>query len=54
MIPAASSNVWWMTLNNGQFSYNLRRLGTPRVFRVVFNLESVVENPPAPWGWKDN
>ncbi len=54
MIPAASSNVWWITLDDNQFTYNLRRLGTDRVFRVTFDLSKNIENPDAPWGWKDN
>lgn len=54
MIPAASSNVWWITLDDKQFTYNLRRLGTTRVFRVTFDLSKSIENPEAPWGWKDN
>jgi len=53
LIPAASTNVWWITLNKTEFTYNLKRLGTPRVFRIVFDLTKVVENPEAPWGWKD-
>lgn len=53
MIPAASTNVWWITLNDKEFTYNLRRLGTPRVFRVAFDLNKTVETPDAPWGWKD-
>ena len=53
MIPAASSNVWWITLDDKQFTYNLRRLGTPRVFRVAFDLTKTIENPKAPWGWED-
>ena len=53
MIPAASTNIWWITLDTTQFTYNLRRLGTERVFRVSFDLTKVIENPEAPWGWKD-
>jgi hypothetical protein len=53
MIPKASTNVWWITLNETEFTYNLRRLGTKRVFRVVFNLTKIVETPSDPWGWKD-
>ena len=53
MIPAASSNTWWITLDDKQFTYNLRRLGTPRVFRVSFDLTKTIENPEAPWGWKE-
>lgn len=53
MIPAASTNIWWITLDDKQFTYNLRRLGTDRVFRVTFDLSKSIENPEAPWGWKD-
>ena len=53
MIPAASTNVWWITLDEKEYTYNLRRLGTDRVFRVVFDLSKEIETPDAPWGWKD-
>jgi len=53
LIPAASTNVWWLTLDGTEFTYNLRRLGTPRVFRVRFDLTKTIETPEAPWGWKD-
>jgi len=50
MIPAASTNVWWITIDDNQFTYNLRRLGTERVFRVTFDIKNPVEDPEAPWG----
>lgn len=53
LIPVASSNVWWVTINESEYTYNLRRLGTDRVFRVVFDLTKTVDIPEAPWGWKD-
>lgn len=53
LIPAASTNVWWITLDENSFTYNLRRLGTDRIFTVNFNLNVPVELPDAPWGWKD-
>lgn len=53
LIPEASTNVWWITLNEKEFTYNLRRLGTPRVFKVAFDLTNTIKNPNAPWGWKD-
>lgn len=49
MLPAAASNVWWITLDEKEFSYNLRRIGSDRVFSVVFDLTKEVENPGAPW-----
>lgn len=53
IIPAASSNIWWITVDDDQYTYNLRRLGTERVFRVVFDLSDAIETPEAPWGWED-
>jgi len=53
IIPAASTNIWWITLDDNQFTYNLRRLGTDRVFRVSFDLTKTIETPDAPWGWED-
>ena len=52
MIPAAATNVWWITLDDTSFTYNLRRLGTDRVFRVVMDITSPKPSPEAPWGWK--
>ena len=53
MIPAASTNIWWITLDDNQFTYNLRRLGTDRLFTVAFDLTKTIENPESPWGWED-
>jgi hypothetical protein len=53
MIPAAASNVWWITIEASTFTYNLRRLGTDRVFKVVMDLTKPIETPDAPWGWKE-
>ncbi|WP_432410681.1 hypothetical protein [Rasiella sp. SM2506] len=53
LIPEAATNVWWITLNDTTFTYNLRRLGTERVFKVVMNLTTPIETPEAPWGWEE-
>ncbi len=53
MIPAAATNVWWVTLSDRIFSYNLKRLGTDRIFKVEMNLDKTIPTPEAPWGWKD-
>ena len=53
MIPAASTNVWWITMDNSTFTYNLRRLGTDRVFKVVMDITTTIPIPEAPWGWKN-
>ncbi len=52
-IPAAASNVWWITINDSSFTYNLRRIGSDRLFTVAFNLKQPIETPLAPWGWKN-
>lgn len=49
LIPAAATNVWWFTLEDNSFTYNLRRIGSDRVFSVNFNLLEEVETPAAPW-----
>lgn len=53
LIAYASNNVWWITMDETSFTYNLRRIGSDRVFSVKFDLTKTVENPSAPWGWKD-
>ena len=54
IIEPAFANVWTMKVEAGEvFTYGLWRLGTPRVFRVDFDLSQPVKPPPAPWGWED-
>lgn len=53
LIPAAFSNVWWVTLENNTFTYNLRRIGSDRVFTVSFNLTKEIEKPAPSWGWEN-
>lgn len=53
LLPNASTNVWWITLDKDVFSYNLRRIGSDRLFTVKFDLSKPVDTPSAPWGWKE-
>ncbi|APQ19035.1 hypothetical protein [Maribacter hydrothermalis] len=53
MIPGAATNVWWVTLDDKTFTYNLRRLGTDRVFKVVMDITKPISTPEDPWGWVD-
>lgn len=53
MIPEAATNVWWITIDEKTFSYNLKRLGTDRIFKVVMDLTKPIVKPEAPWGWKE-
>ncbi len=52
-IGYASTNVWWFTISDTEITYNLRRIGSDRLFTVVFDLSNPVDAPPAPWGWED-
>ena len=53
MIPAAFSNIWWVTVDSTTFTYNLRRIGTDRIFTVAFDLTKEIEKPAPSWGWED-
>ncbi len=53
LLPEAASNVWWITLDEETYTYNLRRLGTDRVFSVSFDLTHTIPTPPAPWGGEE-
>jgi len=50
LISYASNNVWWVTIDETSFTYNLRRIGTNRLFSVKFDLTREIEAPTAPWG----
>ncbi|WP_194850658.1 hypothetical protein [Nonlabens antarcticus] len=53
ILPAASTNVWWFTINDTNLTYNLRRIGSDRLFTVRFDLTKTVSTPEAPWGAVD-
>lgn len=50
LIPGAAANLWWITIDENQFSYNLRRVTGPNLFSVVFDLNNPIETPERPWG----
>ena len=52
-IPAAFSNIWWVTVDSTTYTYNLRRIGTDRLFTVAFDLTREIEKPAPSWGWED-
>lgn len=53
LIPKAATNVWWFTIDETSFTYNLRRIGSDRLFTVRFDLTKTTETPAAPWGTKE-
>ena len=50
-IPEAATNVWWITIHDKTFTYNLRRLDTDRVFKVIMDITTPIALPDSPWGW---
>jgi hypothetical protein len=52
LIDYACQNVWWITLDETSFSYNLKRIGSDRVFTIIFDLTKPIEVNKVPWGWK--
>lgn len=52
-ISYASTNVWWITLDDKTYTYNLRRIGSDRVFTATFDLTKPIELKEKPWGWKE-
>ena len=53
LIEHGTFNTWWITIDDKSYTYNLQRIGSPRVFSVTFDLTKEVEAPAAPWGWKE-
>ncbi|MCZ4318566.1 hypothetical protein O4H26_06155 [Aequorivita viscosa] len=49
LIPLASTNVWWFTIDETSLTYNLRRIGSDRLFTVKFDLTAEIATPEAPW-----
>ena len=53
ILPQAATNVWWFTIDATSFTYNLKRIGSDRLFTVKFDLTKTVATPTAPWGTKE-
>lgn len=51
LLPAACGNIWWITLSDKEYTYNLRRIGSDRLFTVSFDLTKPVTADWTPWGW---
>ena len=45
--------VWWITIDDKSYTYNLQRIGSANVFTVTFDLTKEVDAPDAPWGWEE-
>jgi hypothetical protein len=53
LLDYAIGNVWWITIDENHYTYNLRRVTTDRLFTVTFDLKKPIEKQPVPWGWKE-
>lgn len=53
LISYASTNLWWVTLDEKTYTYNLRRIGSDRVFTVEFDVTNPINFNKKPWGWKE-
>ncbi|HET8859577.1 hypothetical protein [Marivirga sp.] len=53
LIPYAAGNVWWVSISDTTFTYNLRRVSSGKPIKVEFDLTEEVEAPAAPWGWEE-
>lgn len=51
LLPGTATNLWWITVDDEQFTYNLRRIGSPIKFSIGFDLESPIDVPKRSWGW---
>ncbi|MHC5201717.1 hypothetical protein [Myroides sp. LJL119] len=49
MISGAAANLWWVTIDDQVFSYNLKRVTSPNEFNVVFDLSKPIETDKRPW-----
>lgn len=49
LIDYACQNVWWITMDDTIYTYNLRRVGSERVFSVRFDLTKPIESNYKPW-----
>ncbi|MFD2555951.1 hypothetical protein [Sphingobacterium tabacisoli] len=49
LIDYAAYNVWWVTIDADKFTYNLRRIGSDRLFSVEFDLTKPIVSNFKPW-----
>jgi len=49
LIDYTCFNIWWVTIDQDTFTYNLRRIGSDRFFSVEFDLKKPVQSDFKPW-----
>lgn len=50
LIPYAAGNIWWVTVDAGKYTYNLKRVDADNHFQVTFDLTKEIAIPSRPWG----
>jgi hypothetical protein len=53
LLPGTATNLWWITIDDSRFSYNLRRIGSEVKYSIEFDLKSPAETPQRSWGWEN-
>lgn len=49
MIPYATGNVWWVTIKDNIYSYNLKRVDAQSHFSVEFDLTKEIQTQKRAW-----
>lgn len=50
LIPYAAGNLWWVSIDEDSYSYNLKRVDANNHFQVIFDLTKEIAIPERPWG----
>lgn len=53
MNPDAATNVWWIIIDEKTFTYNLKRLGTERIFKIGIDLTKPIAQPDVLWAGRN-
>ncbi len=48
-IPAAAANIWWVTIDNNIYTYNLQRVGSKNSFTVEFDITKPIQTSKRAW-----
>lgn len=52
LLPRTATNLWWITVDEKQYTYNLQRIGSNTKYSIGFDLESPIDTPERSWGWE--
>ncbi|MDM1379486.1 hypothetical protein [Myroides marinus] len=49
MMSSIAGNVWWVTIKDNKYTYNLKRVDSTGFFSASFDLSNTVETDKMPW-----